>query len=112
MAKSQSITLKAQASKAKGKTDEVVLLMQGDLTLDNAPKVKEFFLNSMSKGKAFNVRISNVDNIDLGFLQLLKRFCWDAQHEQKAVDIAMNISDDQKLLLTRSGFGSVITLTS
>ncbi|MDX9768870.1 MAG: hypothetical protein RBT19_00795 [Tenuifilaceae bacterium] len=112
MAKSQSITLKAQASKAKGKSDELVLQMQGELTLDNATKVKEFLLSNMPKGKTFNVKISNVDNIDLGFLQLLKRFCWDAQQEQKGVDITMNISEDQKMLLIRSGFESIITLTN
>jgi ABC-type transporter Mla MlaB component len=109
MAKSQSITLKAQASKAKGKTDEVVLLMQGELTLDNATQVKEFFLSTLPKGKQFNVKVSNVDNIDLGFLQLLKRFCWDSQQEQKAVEISMNIADDQAHLLSRAGFGSLIT---
>lgn len=109
MAKSQSITLKTQASKAKGKTDEITLVMQGELTLDNAAKVKDFFMASMPKGSQFHVKINQVENIDLGVLQLLKRFTWDAQEQQKKVSISMALTDDQKQLLSRSGFSAFIS---
>ena len=107
MTKKQSITLKAQASKEK--SDEVELIAQGDLTLINVKKIKDFFIGNLAKGKHFNVIVSNVDNIDLGFIQILQRFYWDAQHESSKVTLSISLTEDHKLLLTRAGFGPLIT---
>lgn len=112
MKKKQSITLKAQASKADGKTDEIELIAQGELTLANAKKIKDFFSSNLAKGKHFSVNVSNVDNIDLGFIQILQRFCWDAQQESSKVTLSVSLAEDHKLLLTRAGFGSLITLNN
>ncbi|MFA5648394.1 MAG: hypothetical protein WC951_08790 [Bacteroidales bacterium] len=112
MTQKQSIMLKAQASKIEGKTDEIELLTQGDLTLVNAKKIKDFFITNLAKGKHYNVYISNVDNIDLGFIQILQRFCWDAQQESSKVTLSVSLAEDHKLLLTRAGFGSLITLNN
>ncbi|MDX9847620.1 MAG: STAS domain-containing protein [Tenuifilaceae bacterium] len=108
MAKAQNITLKAQAS--KGNPEEMVVTIQGELTLDNAQKIKDFLLATLAKGSKFLVKISNVDSIDLGFIQLLQRFKWDAQQVQKDVELSAKLTDDQSQLLTRAGFASIITL--
>lgn len=110
MAKSTKISLKAQPSKEKGKEKEVALVIQGELTLDGAYDLKEFLLQHLSKYNHFNIKINNVQNIDLGAVQLIQRFLWDIQQEQKSFKIELKLSDDQRLLLERAGFKSFLTL--
>lgn len=112
MAKKQSFTLKAQPSKVKGRTNEIELIAQGDLTLTNAKKIKDFFISNLTKGKLFNVKVSNVDSIDLGFIQILQRFYWDAQQENSKVTVSISLAEDHRLLLVRAGFESLITLNN
>ena len=109
MTNNQSITLKAQPSKVKGKSDEMNLILKGDLTLMNAIKIKDFFISNLSKGKNFDVQVSDVENIDLGFIQILQRFYWDAQQESSKITLSVSLAEDQKLLITRAGFGRLIT---
>ncbi|MDD4672325.1 MAG: STAS domain-containing protein [Bacteroidales bacterium] len=112
MAKKQNITLKAKPSKVKGKSHEIELIAQGELTLTNAKKMKDFFINNLASGKHFNVRVSNVDSIDLGFIQILQRFYWDAQQENSKVTVSISLAEDHRVLLVRAGFESLITLNN
>ena len=108
MAKTQTVTLKALSSKEK--PEVTVLTIQGELTLDNADKIKDFFLGALAKGSKYLVKVSSVDSIDLGFIQLLQRFKWDAQQARKDVEISMELSDEHTQLLGRAGFSNLITL--
>lgn len=110
MAKSQKISLKAQPSKDKGKEKEVALVIQGELTIDEATDLKDFLLQNLTKFDHFNIKVNNVQSIDLGAVQLLQRFIWDIQHGQKSYKFELKLSDDQRLLLERAGFKSFLTL--
>jgi ABC-type transporter Mla MlaB component len=110
MAKTQNITLKSQPSKGKGKNDEIILIIQGELTVDNSRRIKDFFLNALKEGKKYLVKVNNVDNIDLGFIQLLQRFQWDAMHVKKEVEVSISVSEEFQTLLSRAGFNSIMTL--
>lgn len=107
MTKAQTVTLKALPSKEK--PDETVLTIQGELTLDNADKIKDFLLGALVKGSKYLVKVSNVDSLDLSFIQLIQRFKWDVQQARKDVDITMTLSDDHTQLLSRAGFNNLIT---
>jgi MFS superfamily sulfate permease-like transporter len=113
MAKNQNITLKAQPAKGKGKVDkEVVLIIQGDLTLDNVSKLRDFLLENLERYERFVVKVSNAENFDLGALQVLKRFLWDAQLNKKEVEFSIKLLEEHKVLLSRAGFDSFISQTN
>ena len=102
MAQAQKIKLKAQP--VKGKSNDVALTIQGELTLDNAVKLKDFLVENLDKYTKFNVKLNSVDSIDLGAMQLLQRFIWDAKSEKKEVVFEVKISEDHRILLEKSGF--------
>ena len=112
MATKEKISIKSQPDKEKGKPEGgVVLTLQGEITLDYAPKIKDFFSDNLKKYQHFTLRVSNVDSIDLGAVQLMQRFIWDAQAENKKVDLSLNLSPDIKILLERSVFNSFLALS-
>lgn len=105
MAKNQKFTFKVQPPKGKGSDQAPAqLILQGDLTIDTATDVKKQLLENLKKYKVFRVKVSNVDSLDLTFIQLLQRFIWDAQQQNKQVEVAFNLPDDIKLLLEHAGF--------
>jgi len=105
MAKNQKFTFKVQQPKGKGKEQSPVqLILQGDLSIDNAVDVKKQLQENLKKHKSFNVKVSNVDSLDLTFIQLLQRFVWDAQLQDKTVDVSFSLPDDITMLLKNAGF--------
>jgi hypothetical protein len=44
-----------------------------------------------------------VDNIDLGFIQLIQSFAWTLLKSNKQTDIEMELSPDQQKLLNNAG---------
>lgn len=113
MAKAQKITLKAQQQKGKGKTEkDVELLIQGELTIHNSVKFKDFLLDNLKKFDHFVLKVNNVDNIDLGAVQLIQRFYWDAQEEKKTVEFIIDLPEEHRVLLERSGLSNFLTLTN
>lgn len=110
MAKAQKINLKVTPQKGAGKKDkEVDLLIQGELTIANSPKLRDFFIENLSKYNHFNVKVSQVESIDLSTIQLLQRFIWDAQELKKTVDILFELSTEDKTLIERSGLNAIVT---
>ncbi len=111
MAKSQKIILKSQAAKGKGKTSgDGVLILQGELTIDYAQQLKNFLMENKAKYSQIQVKVNNVDVIDLTAVQLLQRFWWDAKQEQKSISLEFKLPEDYRILLERSGFESFLTL--
>ncbi|MFO8021173.1 MAG: STAS domain-containing protein [Perlabentimonas sp.] len=112
MAKSQKITLKAQPvkGKAKGKK-EVVLIIQGELTLDSCQQMKDFLVENLKKYNHFVVKINSVESIDLGAVQILQRFMWDVQAESKTSEFDIKIPEDFRILLENSGLTAFLALS-
>jgi anti-anti-sigma regulatory factor len=112
MTNKASITLKALPVKGKGKSDkEVVLILQGDLNIENSHNVRDFLLDNLKKYEGFTLKVNEVVSIDLGIIQLIQRFIWDAQAENKNSTIELSLSQEQKKLLEKSGFNSLLALS-
>ncbi|MFP4556687.1 MAG: hypothetical protein ACLFNU_07440 [Bacteroidales bacterium] len=112
MAKAQKITLKAQPVKAKGKgKKEVVLIIQGELTLDSSQLMKDFLIDNLKKYNHFVVKINSVESIDLGAVQLLQRFMWDVQADRKTSEFDIKIPEDFRILLENSGLTAFLALS-
>lgn len=105
MAKNQKFTFKIQQPKGKGKEQgPVQLILQGDLSIETAADVKKQLLENLKKHKSFSIKVSSVDTLDLTFIQLLQRFVWDAQLQNKPVDVSFSLPNDIKLLIENAGF--------
>jgi anti-anti-sigma factor len=104
MAKAQTISLKAQPAKGKGKSEnEVTLIIQGELIIDNAQKLKEFLLEKMGKYNHFILTINKVDSIDLSAVQVLHRFVQDVKQMDKSIEASIDLPEDSKSLIVKSG---------
>ncbi len=109
MAKNQKFTFKIQQPKGKGKEQEPVqLTLQGDLSIETAGDIKKQLLENLNKYMNFNIKVSNVDTLDLTFVQVLQRFIWDAQQLKKSVVVNFSLPDDIQLLLEHAGFESFL----
>jgi anti-anti-sigma regulatory factor len=111
MAKAQTISLKAQPAKGKGKSEnEVTLIIQGELTIDNAQKLKEFLLEKIDKYNLFILTISNVVSLDLSAVQVLQRFVLDVKKMDKSIEASIDLPEDSKALLVKSGLDSFLAI--
>jgi ABC-type transporter Mla MlaB component len=109
MAKAQKITLKAQPIKGKSKSeDEIALIIQGELTIDHAQKLKDFLLDKLEKYNHFALLVSEVENIDLGAVQIIQRFVWDVKELKKSIDLTIDLPQDFLHLLNKTGLNSFI----
>jgi anti-anti-sigma regulatory factor len=107
MAKAQKISLKAQPIKGKAKSDmEIALLIQGELTIDHAQKLKDFLLEKLEKYNHFALCLSEVESIDLAAVQIIQRFVWDVETAKKSIELKIDLPDDFLLLLTKTGLNS------
>jgi anti-anti-sigma regulatory factor len=111
MANKMTITLKAIPE--KGRNDKVVVLViQGELSLDNSSKVRDFLIDNLNKYEDFTIKISDVSSIDLSILQLLQRFIWDADTVKKNIKLELNLTPELELFLEKSGFKPFIALSN
>jgi hypothetical protein len=69
-------------------------------------------LDNLKKFDHFVLKINKVDNIDLGAVQLIQRFLWDAQEEKKTVEFILELPEEHQVLLERSGLSNFLTPTN
>lgn len=103
MEKSQKLPYKVTSSSENGVKKAVIHLSE-NLTLDEVAAVKLLFLQNFDKYQGFEVKLSDVENIDLGIVQLLYSFKWTAERKSKTVQFNISLTDEHKMLLERSGF--------
>lgn len=84
-------------------SDGQKLTLSGDLSLNNIKAIKEELTAYASKGKAIKLAIRDAENMDLGFIQLIKSFILTAHQNKIQVDVDINITPEQQQLLDRSG---------
>lgn len=93
--------LKMSDGKTKGSG---VLLLQGNLSLDNVEQVAHFFREAVEKYKRLSVELKEVSEIDLGFLQLL----WSLENEMhekgESLEVKMMLPHELEQLLRNTGF--------
>lgn len=109
----KSIKLDVQAGRRKGSG---VVHMEGNLVLDNAEAMASCFRNAVTKYGPLRLKITSVEDIDLGFLQLLESLRRHQQQRGQGLELEIQLRDEHKALLRNTGFanlteGEVVTLT-
>lgn len=107
MKKNQKIALEAKAGTGKEKKNGE-LSLRGELTIDNAVQLKQFLAEKLASFETMSVSISKVSSIDLAAIQLLYGFQQEAIRQKKTVSFEFNLSEDDRILLQRSGFEQFI----
>ncbi len=82
---------------------ESTLTLSGSLTVARITEIKEAFDRALGNSQKLNIKASNIDSIDLTFVQLilsLKKLC-----QQKGIELTTNIdlNPEQTQLLQRAG---------
>jgi len=78
--------------------------LSGNLTLDEIPEIKLLMMQSLDKYQLFHVTLQDIENIDLGVVQLLSSFRWTVERKSKSVTFSLSIPDEHRILLEHAGF--------
>lgn len=81
----------------------VDIIMEGCLDINQAEMIRNKLLQSLAKYNEINVKIQNVDKIDIAFIQIFYSFLASAQNRQISVRFTAELSPEHKELLDRSG---------
>lgn len=103
MEKAQKVPYKVTATTENG-LKKAIIHLSDNLTLDVIASIKLLMLQNFDKYQSFEVKLSNVESIDLGIVQLLYSFKWTAERKSKTVKFNISLSDEYKLLLEHAGF--------
>ncbi len=84
--------------------DKSSLLFSGDLSVANASELQQQLLKAATKVSHIDVKVANVKNLDLSFLQLL--FAWAQSMKQSGKNLIFDFQLDQEFerILNESGF--------
>lgn len=107
MEKAQKVPYKVTSSTVNGSKKAIIDLTE-NLTLDEVAAIKLLMLQNFDKYQSFEVNLSEVENIDLGVVQLLYSFKWTAERKSKTVQFNISLADEHKMLLERSGFAELV----
>lgn len=107
MGKSDNLPYKVTPSTTNG-AKTVTITLSGNLTLDEAETIKLMLKQNLEKYQKFLIKLQNVENIDLGMIQLLYSFRWTAERKSKSVSFSFSLLDEHKLLLEHAGFSELI----
>jgi len=107
MEKSTNAQYKITSSNEKGiKVAKIVF--NGNLTLDEVTAIKHLMMQNLDKFQIFRVQLEDVENIDLGMVQLLYSFKWTVERKSKKIYLDIKLNEEQMSLLERSGFSELI----
>ena len=95
------VTIKADESNSN---ENGTILMQGDLTISNIEGVKEQVLTAMNDFTNITVKLNDVENMDLSFVQLLYSISKTAKSRNSKIQFDINLSETIQTLLNHSGF--------
>lgn len=101
----KNIELNTQAGTRKGSG---VIRMEGSLTLDHAEAVASCFREAVTKYGPLHLRVKKVEDIDLGFLQLVESLRRHQQERGQDLEVEFELSVEQQRLLKSTGFGYLI----
>ncbi|RPH31063.1 MAG: hypothetical protein EHM93_14915 [Bacteroidales bacterium] len=87
---------------------KVTIHLSKNLSLDEVGAIKLLMVQNFDKYQVFDVRLNDVEAIDMGIIQLLYSFKWTAERKSKKVNFQINLSDEHKLLLEHAGFSELV----
>lgn len=79
-----------------------------NLSLDEVSTIKHLMVQNLDKFQVFHVVLQDVENIDLGMVQLLYSFKWTAERKSKKVHFDFSLSDEHLSLLEHAGFYELV----
>jgi len=100
--------MKITTSEINKKQKSISVQIEGELVLSNCEKAKKTFLDLLSKHNVFNVKLENVEAIDLAFVQLLISFFDTAKNEKKQIKLTKNLTSNIETVLKNTGFNKNI----
>lgn len=103
----KEVSIKLKSTSRKNKPVSVVSL-EGDLTISNVADARNKIVSMLEGSQDVEVKVHSVENIDLTFLQLLYSVKKTIKAGGKDINISLDLGDDLKKLLDRSGLTSII----
>jgi anti-anti-sigma regulatory factor len=91
-----------------GKAPDIVSLT-GYLTIENSNSIHDYLQRKALTKDIVTINLSNLDDIDLSILQLMVGFIRTRNELNKKTNIELNISDNLKDLVDKSGFTDLIS---
>lgn len=91
-------------SNGKKKDKDYTLNLGGDLSLNSISEIHEELKKELDKVNSLQIVLNEVEQIDITLIQVLYAIEKEFKTENKSVQITMNLSDQDELLLKRTGF--------
>ncbi|MGD9977385.1 MAG: hypothetical protein AB7S54_05570 [Bacteroidales bacterium] len=100
MSKNQEKSYHVATSKGN---DGLKITLSGDLSLNNIKRLKDELSAHINISKVTKIIVIDVENIDLGLIQLIQSFVWTTRKNNNQVDVELNLLPDHQKLLSQSG---------
>jgi hypothetical protein len=107
MEKNKKTSFKVTSSVNDGIKSATIHLSK-NLTLEETEDVKLLMIQNLDKYQSFSVVLGDVENIDLGMIQLFYSFKWTAERKSKKVFFDISLNEDNTLLLEHAGFSELL----
>jgi ABC-type transporter Mla MlaB component len=98
--KNATITIRAAAE-----NQPAMLLLEGQMTLTNAEPIRQALLQLLVQADHVAIEVGGITALDVSFIQLLYALRHSARVLEKRVDLKLNLTAEQGLLIIRAGFG-------
>jgi ABC-type transporter Mla MlaB component len=89
---------------------KATISLAGNLSYDELPEIKLLMMQNLDKYQLFQVTLQDVENIDLGLIQLLYSFRWTVERKSKKVTFNLSLPDEHKTLLEHTGFLELLNI--
>jgi hypothetical protein len=107
MEKNKETHYRVTSSNEKGVKIATINLSE-NLSLDEVSTIKHLLVQNLDKFQVFHVVLQEVENIDLGMVQLLYSFKWTAERKSKKVFFDFALSQEHISLLEHAGFYELV----
>jgi len=97
-------------SSAENGIKKATISLTGNLSLDEVSDIKLLMMQNLDKYQFFHVLLEDVENIDLGLIQLLYSFRWTVERKSKKVSFTFSLPDEYKTLLEHGGFTELMNI--
>jgi len=91
------------------KQDKLSLLFSGDLSVASASEHQQQLLKAASKISYVHVKVANVENMDLSFLQLLFAWAQSMKRSGKNLTFDFLLGQEFERIFDESGFRQVFS---
>ncbi len=93
--------------KAQNENSPVTLTISGDVSVSKIGELNAGLLKVASDAPEYLVRVENVENLDLGFFQVLFAFARKIRGNNGKLTIKWNLDDEYSRIMKESGIQNV-----